>query len=206
MKKIILCIMILASCSVSAYANVKLPMVQYKCEDCGDYFYAFKGDDLESLEFTVPSNQWNRLFRLSNREAHLDPCKGKLTHNFKYKDATDVPMSEISRNASLIVVVKNGKKLQGIKFSSWWCLYEGCNSIAIIYSMNEENLMIRDWEQQPDMLRSLKGAKGIPKCDAKDVWGNTVWGHAFFFDSGTKDHEITSHEIAEMAEDIYYVK
>ncbi len=204
MKKLLLCVMFIGICSGS-YANVKLPLVQYKCEDCKKFFYAFKGDNLDSLELAVPSNQWNRLFRLSNYQAHIDECSGKLTHNFKYNDTDDVPMSEIARNASRIVVVKNGKNLQGIRFSSWWCLHEGCSSIAIIYSLNEENLQVRDWEQQPSMLKSLKGAS-IPKCDATDIWGNTVFGHAFFFDSATKDHEITSYELAKMAEDIYYVK
>ena len=200
MKKLILCAMILALTAGILQADTKLPVVQYKCRDCGQFFYSFYGDDLEKVEYTIPSNQTNRIFKLSNYQVNLPGCKGKATHYFEKTNQGNQLVSAIMNHANVFAVIKDGPKLNGIKFSSWWCKYPECHDPFIIYSLGDDNFIIRDWEQQPDRIINCKTLKGITKCQAPDTPG-----HAFFFDAANKDHNLSSYELAKTLEDVYFV-
>ena len=76
----------------------------------------------------------------------------------------------------------------------WW---ECCYCKKHFYSLNDENLNIRDWEFQTQFLFNLKG-QAIPKCSAPETWG-----HIFF---PKRTGSVKSFEIAQLVYDIYWVK
>ena len=201
MKKFTLSFMFVLILAVSACAEVKLPIRSYYCQDCDTYFYCIEGDDLADLKLSVPSNQINRVFKLSNHQGHLQPCKGKLIHSFEYNTTRDMPISQVLKYADKIAVIKDGPKLKCLESSSWWCVNPGCNDPFIIYSLQNDSFILRDWEQQPDKIINMKTLKGIVKCSMP-----YSFGHAFHYDSSKHDVPISSYSFAEMLGDFYYVK
>ncbi len=201
MKKFMMSVAFMLICVVSAYAEIKLPIRSYRCDDCDKYFYSIDGDDLSQLDFLVPSNQINRIFKLSNYQANLEPCKGKMIHNFEYNMTRDLPISEVLKHSSRIAVIKDGARLNCLATSSWWCVNPGCNDPFIIYSLQNDSFILRDWEQQPDKIINMKTLKGIVKCNMP-----YSFGHAFKYDSGTHDTPVSSYSFAKSLEDYYYVK
>ena len=201
MKKFMLCAVIMLLCAVSASAEVKLPIRSYYCPDCDKYFYCIEGDDLADLRLAVPSNQINRVFKLSNYQANLEPCKDKLIHSFEYNMTREMPISQVLKHATRIAVIKDGPRLKPLESSSWWCLNPGCTDPFIIYSLQNDSFILRDWEQQPDKIINMKTLKGIVKCNMP--YG---FGHAFKYDSSRHDVPVSSYDFARTLEDYYYVK
>lgn len=201
MKKIFLCALLLALMTTSAFANAKVSIVQYKCLICQKYFYGFDGDELDSEELNDPDIQPKRVFQLLDRGKNLEPCSSNFkAHVFDKKGTASKPLSEIIRNASRIAVVKDGPNLKNADISEWVCMAPDCKQDKI-YTLNDENLMIRDWEAQIDKIVSIKGGRKIPKCKSR-----YTFGHAFFRSASMRHVPVKSYDIAQLAYDIYYVK
>ena len=200
MKKFLLSFLIFALISSCAYADPKVSLVSYKCLICEKYYFSFEGDELDSETLNDPDIQPKRVFQLADRGKNLEPCSSNFkAHVFEKKSAASKPLSEVIRNASRIAVVKGGPALKYMRLFSWHCLAPDCSSgKGPFYTLNEDSLMLKDWEQQIDKIISMKGGRKIPKCQSR--W---TFGHAFYCD---KDQSVTSYELATLVYDIYYVK
>ena len=196
------CAVLLAlAASSCAFADAKVPIVRYRCLICEKYFYGFDGDELDSEEINDPDIQLKRVFTLADRGKNLPPCSSNFkAHVFDKIDVSSKPMSEIAKNATRIAVLKDGPNLKGTTISDWHCMAPDCMREQI-YTLNDENLMIRDWEQQTDKIISLKGDRKIPKCQSR-----YIWGHAFYRSASIDHASVKSYDIATLAYDIYYVK
>ncbi|MCR5347272.1 MAG: hypothetical protein K6E38_05785 [Fretibacterium sp.] len=184
----------------AAFADAKIPIVQYQCLVCDKYFYGFDGDPLDSEELNDPDVQLKRVFQLENRGKNLDPCRGDFkAHVFDRIAVSSRPVSEVVRNMSRIAVLKDGPKLRGVTISEWSCMAPDCLK-SNMFTLNDDNLMITDWEQQTDKIFNLKGEK-ISKCKSR-----YIPGHAFWRNLSKKSSPVTSYEIAQRIYDIYYVK
>lgn len=203
MRKLCLCALILLLAAGGAFADAMIPIVQYKCLICEKKFYGFEGDELDSEEINDPDIQLRRVFQLADRGKNLDPCSSNFkAHVFDLVMVMLRPVSEIARNSSRIAVLKDGGNLKNTTISVWRCLAPDCSSgKGPFYTLNEDSLMQKDWEQQADRILSLKGSRKIPKCQSR-----YTWGHAFYCDPGKKKSPVKSYDIAQMAYDIYYVK
>ena len=187
--------------SSCAFADAKLPIVQYQCMVCDKYFYGFDGDPLDSEELNDPDIQLKRVFQLGDRGKNLEPCSGGFkAHVFERVGTFEATMSEIAKHMSRIAVLKDGKNLNNMTISDWVCMAPDCRK-GEMYTLNDENLMITDWEQQLDKIVSLKGGHKIPKCNSR-----YLWGHAFWRSAGLDHAPVKSYDIAQLAYDIYYVK
>ena len=184
-----------------AFADTKITIVQYRCLICEKYFYGFDGDELDSEELNDPDIQLKRVFQLADRGKNLAPCSSNFqAHVFDKKGTAEKPISEVVRNASRIAVVRNGKNLKNTNISEWTCLAPDCLAHTI-YTLNNENLMVTDWEQQIDKIVSIKGNRKVPKCKSR-----YTFGHAFFRSASMNHAPVKSYDIAQYAYDIYYVK
>ena len=185
----------------SAFADAMIPIVAYKCLVCEKNFYGFKGDELDSEELNDPDIQLKRVFTLADWNSNLPPCSSNFkAHVFEMRSVMLRPVSEIIRNASRIAVVKGGRSLQDTVITAWICKMKDCGSTLYVYTLNEDSLMQKDWEQQIDHIFNLKNKK-IPKCQSR-----YSWGHAFAKSSRAIKSPVTSLQIAQLAEKIYYVK
>jgi len=201
MKKFLLCLMLLALMTGSACADAKVSLVSYKCLICERYYFSFEGDELDSETLNDPDIQPKRVFQLLDRGKNLEPCSSNFkAHVFERRSAASKPLSEVIRNASRIAVVRDGPKLKNTRLSTWRCLAPDCGK-GPFYTLNDDSLMLKDWEQQMDKIVSMKGGNKIPKCQSR--W---TWGHAFYREPSKKNQPVTSYEIATLAYDIYYVK
>ncbi|MBR2209389.1 MAG: hypothetical protein IJ859_11330 [Synergistaceae bacterium] len=204
MKKFLLfwlSVLIFALMSSCAFADAKVALVSYKCLICERYYFSFDGDELDSETLNDPDIQPKRVFQLLDRGKNLEPCSSNFkAHVFERKSAASKPLSEVIKNASRIAVVKDGPYLKNMDISEWQCMAPDCKRDKI-YTLNDENLMIRDWEAQTDKIFSLKGGRKIPKCQSR-----YTFGHAFFRSASMKHAPVKSYDIAQLAYDIYYVK
>ena len=182
-----------------ASADTKIPIVRYRCLVCERYFYGFDGDPLDSEELNDPDIQLKRVFTLANRGKNLDPCGSFKAHVFERIDVASKPLSEVVKNASRIAVLKDGPNLKGVDISEWSCMAPDCMK-RNMFTLNTENLLITDWEQQTDKIVNLKGEK-ISKCKSR-----YVPGHAFWRSLSNPHAPVKSYDIAQLAYDIYYVK
>ena len=203
MKKfliIILCVLILAVTAGCAAADTKIPIVRYRCLICEKYFYGFDGDQLESEEINDPDIQLKRVFTLANRGKNLPQCGSNFkAHVFDRIDVASKPLSEVVKNASRIAILKGGTSLKGVTISEWVCMAPDCKR-SNMFTLNDENLLIADWEQQPDKIVNLKGEK-LSKCKSR-----YIPGHAFWRLLHNKYAPVKSYDIAQLAYEIYYVK
>ncbi len=201
MKKFLLCALLLALMTGCAFANAKISIVQYKCLICQRYYYGFDGDELDSETLNDPDIQPKRVFQLLDRGKNLETCSTNFkAHVFEKKGTASKPLSEIIKNASRFAVVRDGPNLKNTDISEWVCMAPDCKQDKI-YTLNDENLMIRDWEAQTDKIFSLKGGRKIPKCKSR-----YTFGHAFFRSASMRHASVKSYDIAQLAYDIYYVK
>ena len=201
MKKFLISLLLVFVAANFAFADTKVRIVQYRCLVCDKYFYGFDGDELDSEELNDPDIQLNRVFQLGDRGKNLDPCKGGFkAHVFDKKGTAEKPISEVARNMSRIAVVKDGPNLKNTTISEWVCLAPDCLAHTI-YTLNDENLMITDWEQQIDKIISIKGNRKVPKCKSR-----YTFGHAFFRSASMNKESVKSYDIAQYAYDLYYVK
>lgn len=201
MKKFFVAVLILALLTGCAYADAKVALVSYKCLVCDRYYFSFDGDELDSETLNDPDIQPKRVFQLADRGKNLEPCSSNFkAHVFERKSSASKPLSEIIKNASRIAVVKDGPNLKNTTISEWQCMAPDCLR-SKIYTLNDENLMIRDWEAQLDKIISIKGGRKVPKCQSR-----YIFGHAFYRSASMDHASVKSYDIATLAYDIYYVK
>jgi len=163
---------------------------------CDKIFHSFPGDRLDSKEFRGENDQLRRVFQFKDRGKNFPQCKnGFKYHIFADKKSTNTTgLSALTNSnfAEIVAVIRDGGALSGISLTEWECLY--CKKH--FYSLNNENLNIRDWEQQTTYLRNLKG-QAIQKCSYPETWG-----HIFI---PKKTGSVKSYEIATIVYDLYYV-
>ncbi|MBR1486988.1 MAG: hypothetical protein IJ597_07025 [Synergistaceae bacterium] len=201
MKKFLISLLLVLISACCALADTKVTIVQYRCLICEKYFYGFDGDELDSEELNDPDIQLRRVFQLADRGKNLQPCSSNFkAHVFDKKGTAQKPISEIARNMSRIAVVKDGPNLKNTTISDWVCLAPDCLAHTM-YTLNNENLMITDWEQQIDKIVSIKGNRKLPKCKSRHTFG-----HAFFRSASMNKVPVKSYDIAQYAYDLYYVK
>lgn len=179
-----------------ASADPNISFNVYKCLACDKFFMSFPGDNLDAKDFQKESDQLRRIFQFKDRGKNFQQCKRFKYHIFEKKGSDNTALSNLARSSSMaeaVGVVRDGGALSGIKLTEWECVY--CKKH--FYSLNEENLNIRDWEQQTSYLFNMRG-QAIPKCTAKDVWGH------IFFPKTTGS--VKSYELATIAYDLYWVK
>ena len=194
---------LLALMELRAFADAMIPITTYKCLVCEKKFYAFQGDDLDTEELNDPDIQPKRVFTLADRGKNFPDCGSFKAHVFEQQETMLRPMSQIAHNAARIAVIRGGKNLTGITITEWFCMLApwGCGCKWPVYTLNDERLNIKDWEQQPDKIVAIKGDRKIPKCQSK--WG---YGHAFIPKGMLKPKPVTSEQIATVAYDLFYVK
>ncbi|MCR5347271.1 MAG: hypothetical protein K6E38_05780 [Fretibacterium sp.] len=178
-----------------ASADPKISFTVYQCLACDKLFQSFPGDQLERKEFRKGDEQLKRVFQFGNRGKNFPPCRKFKYHIFEKKGTNSTGLSTLSKSsmAENVAVVRDGGSLSGITLTEWECVY--CKKH--FYSLNNENLNIRDWERQRSYLFNLKG-RPIPECSARDVWG-----HIFY---PKKTSSVKSYELAVIVNDLYWVK
>ena len=194
MKKF-LAFLIIFLTAASANADPKITFTVYKCLACDKLFHSFPGDKLDIKEFRKGEEQLKRVFMFSNRGKNLPDCKKFKYHIFDLKGTNTTTLSSLASSsfADNVAVIRDTGVLSGIKLTEWECVY--CKKH--FYSLNDENLNIRDWEQQRNYLFNLKG-QAIPKCSKPDVWGH------IFYPKTTGS--VKSYELATIVYDLYWVK
>ena len=177
------------------FADPKITFNAYKCMVCDKYFQSFPGDNLDAKDFR-DQQQLRRVFQFGNRGKNFEECKNGFKYHIFEKKGTDTTALSNLKNSTMaerVGVIKDGGSLNGINLTEWECVY--CKKH--FYSLNNENLNVRDWELQTVILYNMKG-QAIPKCNAPDVWG-----HIFF---PKKTGSVKSYELATIAYDLYWVK
>lgn len=197
MKKFLLVsIAIYIVMSVSpAFSETKINVYRYHCQDCGGTFFSFKGDALDSRELLDTSNQIKRVHQLANRDRLLDSCRGRQAHAFVRRGENSVSLGFIAGNLDRFAVVKDSGSVN-VGFKTWECMLCG----KTFYSIGRQNLNIKHWYDQPNRIYSLKGRRGIPKCEARGYYG-----HVF---KEKSEGSISSYELARASilERIYWVQ
>ncbi len=180
----------------TAFADPKISFNVYKCLACDKLFMSFPGDALDDKKFKDESEQLRRVFQFKDRGKNLPPCRKFKYHIFDKKGTNSTGLSSLARSSSaaeLTGVIRDGGSLSGISLTEWECVY--CKKH--FYSLNEENLNIRDWEQQTNYLYNMRG-QAIPKCNAPDTYG-----HVF---EPKRTGSVKSYELATIVYDLYWVK
>ena len=188
----VLLFMMLAAC---AEADPKITFNVYKCLICDRLFQSFPGDNLDAKDFK-DKEQLRRVFRFSDRGKNLQECKnGFKSHVFEKKGSNTTGFSSLANSSAkdMTAVIRDGGSLNSIKLTEWECLY--CKKH--FYSLNDENLNIRDWELQTSFLYNMKG-QAIQKCSYPETWG-----HIFV---QKKTGSVKSYELATIVYDLYWVK
>lgn len=187
---------LLAAAVGTASADPQVSFTVYKCLACDKLFMSFPGDQLDKKEFKEERDQLKRVFQFGDRGKNLPPCRKFKYHIFDKKGENRTGLSNLARSSSMaevVAVVRDGGALNGIKLTEWECLY--CKKH--FYSLNDENLNVRDWEFQTNFLFNMKG-RPIPKCTSKETLGH------IFFPKTTGS--VRSYELATIANDLYWVK
>ena len=195
-KFLLLILLILISAFSPAHADPKIDFNVYKCKVCDKTFYSFQGDQIDDKKFKDKPEQLKRIFTFANRSKNFPECKnGFKTHIFDKKGTTPMKVSDLAKSNFIekLAVLRDGGALNTIKLTEWYCVY--CKKV--FYSINDENLNIRDWERQRDFLFNLKGQQ-IYKCTAKDVLG-----HVFY---PRTTGSVKSYELCTIVHDLYWVK
>ena len=188
-------IMIILFTATMADANPKISFTIYKCLACDKLFQSFPGDKLDAKELKKENDQLKRVFTFSNRSKNFPECKKFKYHIFEYKGTNTTGLSALTSSsfADNVAVIRDTGVLSGINLTEWECVY--CKKH--FYSINEENLNIRDWERQTDYLYNLKG-QAIPKCTKEGVLGH------IFYPKTTGS--VKSYELSTIVYDLYWVK
>ncbi|MBQ6738854.1 MAG: hypothetical protein IJP41_10450 [Synergistaceae bacterium] len=196
MKKFfVISILFVIFISNAASAEIKFNFNQYKCLVCDKIFESFPGDELDRKDFK-DKQQLNRIFQFLDRGRNFPECKnGFKTHIFEKKGTTSGSLRDLtnSSRAQRFGVIKDGGSLSGINLTEWECLY--CKKH--FFSLNKENLNIRDWEQQPNYIYNVKG-RPISKCS-----NSKVYGHIFY---PKKTGSVRSYDLAKIIDNLYWVK
>ena len=196
MKKIFFCALLIFMLASCACADPKISFTVYKCLVCDKLFQSFPGDNLDAKDFKDKDPQLRRIFQFGNRGKNFPECKNGFKHHvFDKKGTNSTGLSSLvnSSMAEHVGVIRDGGTLNGINLTEWECVY--CKKH--FYSLNNENLNIRDWELQRNYLYNLKG-QAIQKCSKPDVWGH------IFVPKTTGS--VKSYELATIVYDLYFVK
>ena len=117
-------------------------------------------------------------------------------HRYVKNGTRTVSVEFIAQNLNRILVINGGGSLSQ-KVLTWKCLLCGKE----FCSFAGFNLNIKDWDVQPDHLKSLKGMSGIAQCSKRS---EGYFGHVFKL---TKEGPMNSYEFAgSMLDKMYYVK
>ena len=195
MKKFFALIALFFVLTAPASADPKITFNVYKCLVCDKLFQSFPGDNLDAKDFK-DQQQLRRIFQFGDRGKNFPECKNGFKYHIFEKKGTNTTGLSSLRNSSMasnVGIVKDGGSLSGINLTEWECVY--CKKH--FYSLNNENLNIRDWELQTGFLFNMKG-QAIPKCTKPGVWG-----HIFY---PKKTGSVKSYELATIAYDLYWVK
>ncbi|CAM1380695.1 hypothetical protein [Fretibacterium fastidiosum] len=176
-----------------ALAATKVQIVEYQCRVCDKIFYGFKGDKLDDDIFMKQDVQLARMSKLSDRGKPLDPCKGGMkSHILDKKREGEATMEFISQNLDKFVVLKGSGSVHGT-LKEWECFM--CKKP--FYSLNKEDLNIKEWDEQQNYLFSLKGKKPISRCK------EGYQGHVFM---PKKEGSFSSSELAIVVYDLFWSK
>ncbi|MBQ9419758.1 MAG: hypothetical protein IJU31_05205 [Synergistaceae bacterium] len=195
MKKFFALALVFVLSAGCACADPKVTFNVYKCLVCDKLFQSFPGDNLDAKDFR-DKEQLRRVFRFTDRGKNLQECKnGFKSHVFEKKGSNTTGFSSLANSGlkDITAVIRDGGSLNSIKLTEWECLY--CKKH--FYSLNDENLNIRDWELQTSFLYNMKG-QAIPKCSYPETWG-----HIFV---QKKTGSVKSYELATIVYDLYWVK
>ncbi|MBQ6775818.1 MAG: hypothetical protein IJP53_05105 [Synergistaceae bacterium] len=195
MKKFFASVLLFMMLTACAEADPKITFNVYKCLICDRLFMSFPGDNLDAKDFK-DKEQLRRVFRFSDRGKNLQECKnGFKSHVFEKKGSNTTGLSSLANSNAkdMTAVIRDGGSLNSIKLTEWECLY--CKKH--FYSLNDENLNIRDWELQTSFLYNMKG-QAIQKCSYPETWG-----HIFV---QKKTGSVKSYELATIVYDLYWVK
>ncbi|MBQ6112113.1 MAG: hypothetical protein IJL01_06945 [Synergistaceae bacterium] len=162
---ILICSLIMSACS--AYASVRLEVNAYKCHDCGEMFFSFRGDALDHRDLKIPQNQMRRVRMFSNRDRNLRNCRSEPSHAFVRDGVKSMTLGQISSNLDRFAALKDGGSIT-VGFKTWECMLCG----KTFYSIGKDNLNIKRWDEQPRYIYSLKGKRSIEKCSARGYHGH----------------------------------
>lgn len=195
MRKL-LCVMLLVFVFAgTACATVKIDLDEHECIICKEIVLCFKGDPLDRIPV---EDQPKKVRLLANRDKLMKDCKnGFKMHRFVKKGTRNVNIELIAQNMDRIVVINGGGTLSQ-KLWGWKCML--CDKR--FYSFYGVNLNIRDWDVQPDYIKSLKGMRGIAQCSKRS---EGYFGHVFKL---SEEGPMTSWGFASSSilDNMYYVK
>lgn len=195
MKKLLAVTLLMLAAAGAAHAEMKIDLDEHQCLICKESFFCFKGDPLDKLKV---EEQPKKVFLLSDRSKNMKDCNnGFKMHRFVKIGTRNVGMVFIASNMNRIVVINGGGTLSQ-KLYGWKCML--CDKK--FYSFYGVNLNIKDWDVQPDNIKSLKGQRGIPQCSKRS---EGYFGHVFKL---TEEGPITSYGFAgsSILDNMYYVK
>ena len=176
----------------TARAATKVQIVEYKCRVCDKLFYSFKGDKVGENELAKQAEQLAKLSQLAERGKRLEECRGGYkSHVLDKTREGEATMEFISKNLQRFFVVKDGGSLNG-SLMEWECFI--CKKP--FYSLNREDLNIKEWDEQQNYLFNLKG-RPIYRC--KDGY----YGHVFML---KKEGSCKPEELGVVVNDLYWSK
>ena len=169
MKKLLCAVLLLFVLAGTAGADVKIDLDNYQCVICKETFLTFKGDPLDKMPV---EEQPKKVFLLSDRSKNPKNCANNFKmHRYVKTGTRNVNIELIAQNMDRILVINGGGSLSQ-KLWGWKCML--CDKR--FYSFYGVNLNIRDWDVQPDHIKSLKGQRGIPQCSKRS---EGYFGHVF---------------------------
>jgi len=177
----------------TACAVTKVQIVEYKCRVCDKLFYGFKGDKPGDNELAKQNEQLARLSQLAERGKRLEECRGGYkSHVLDKTREGEATMEFVSKNLQRFFVLKDSGTLNG-SLMEWECFI--CKKP--FYSLNRENLNIKEWDEQQNYLFSLKGQKPISRCKE---------GYQGYVFMPKKEGSFSSSELAIVVYDLFWSK
>ena len=195
MKKLLAAALLVMAAAGTACAEVKIDLDEHNCIICKETYFCFKGDPLDKIPV---EDQPKKVFLLSDRSKNMKNCSNNFKmHRFVKRGTRNVGMVFIASNMDRIVVINGGGTLSQ-KLYGWKCIL--CDKK--FYSFYGVNLNIKDWDVQPDYIKSLKGQRGIFQCSKRS---EGYFGHVFKL---TEEGPMTSYGFAgsSILDYMYYVK
>ena len=197
MKKLLAAALFLLVAASAESSTVKIDLDEHNCMICGETVLCFKGDPLDKIPV---EDQPKKVRQLADKSKLLKECKnGYKMHRFVKRGTRNVNAELIAQNMNRIAVIDGGGTL-GQKLYGWKCLLCGKE----YFSFFGDKLNIKDWDVQPDNIKSVKGMRGIEQCSKRSD-SSGYFGHVFKL---TQEGPMTSWGFANsrILDNMYYVK
>jgi hypothetical protein len=202
----------------AANAAAAIPVIEWKCDSCGDYYFTF---DPDNIGMNVKSEHKDGKFQNANwfyyfehgkpiQKCSKDPWKEGAHFFVKSKDGSMSPQMIRDRKLQFIVLKSGGSTLK-VKIVEWRCFLVGCNARGYCFDGDQLDYTTSG-SFKPDLalkiFRMFGSGEQLSNCSVGARFftgGARVLGvrHSI----GGKDPEsITSFSLASKSNNLWYSK